>query len=155
MPIGFDDLFAVRGIREKLPRRAEGNRQSGRNHIPHEEFLNRPTMNMNDQPTPEADAEIRRLRALFPEILKNLESGACVADCSLEFLERIPNEVKLMVTELRRKCDEARAQLESERELADRLALQLKPLLIATWREKSPSKAELAMEAWKEARRKS
>lgn len=109
-------------------------------------------MNMNDQPTPEADAEIRRLRALFPEILKNLESGACVADCSLEFLERIPNEVKLMVTELRRKCDEARAQLESERELADRLAEALRPLLIATWREKQPSKAELAFAAWKEAR---
>ena len=54
-----------------------------------------------------------------------------------------------IVTEQR---DEAREQLDAERALADRLALQLKPLLIATWREKSPSKAELAMEAWKEAR---
>ena len=41
--------------------------------------------------------------------------------------------------------DEAREQRDAERALADRLALQLKPLLIATWREKSPTKAELAM----------
>ena len=56
---------------------------------------------------------------------------------------------------LERERDEAREQLDAERALADRLALQLKPLLIATWREKSPSKAELAMEAWREARHES
>ena len=55
-----------------------------------------------------------------------------------------------IVTEQR---DEAREQLTAERALANRLASQLKPLLIATWREKSPSKAELAMEAWEEARK--
>lgn len=41
---------------------------------------------------------------------------------------------------------------DAERALADRLAEVLRPLLIATWREKQPSKAELAFAAWKEAR---
>jgi hypothetical protein len=52
-------------------------------------------------------SEIRRLRALFPEILRNLESGDCVADCSLEFLEQIPNEVKLVTRRHKRELSEA------------------------------------------------
>jgi len=41
----------------------------------------------------------------------------------------------------------------AERALADRLALRLQPLLIATWRETPPTKAELAFAAWEEARK--
>lgn len=55
-------------------------------------------------------SEIQRLRALFPEILRNLESGDCVVDCSLEFLEQIPNEVKHVVGRLKRERDEARRE---------------------------------------------
>jgi hypothetical protein len=47
---------------------------------------------------------------------------------------------------------ELRGKLERERALADRLAEALRPLLISTFREKQPSKAELAFTAWKEAR---
>ena len=51
-----------------------------------------------------------------------------------------------------RERDEAREKLEAERALADRLALQLNPLLIFTWRQLPPTKAELAFYAWEEAR---
>jgi hypothetical protein len=59
-------------------------------------------------------------------------------------LDRLKAEL-IAVTEQR---DEAREKLATERALADRLALQLEPLLIATWKEKPPTKAELAFEAW-------
>jgi chromosome segregation ATPase len=52
---------------------------------------------------------------------------------------------------LKRERDEAREKLEAERALADRLALQLEPLLIFTWRQLPPTKAELAFYAWEEA----
>jgi hypothetical protein len=63
-------------------------------------------------------------------------------------LDRLEAELTA-VTEQR---DEAREKLATERALADRLALQLEPLLIATWKEKPPTKAELAFEAWVDVR---
>ena len=49
-----------------------------------------------------ASLEIARLRAILPKILLSLESGACSPDCSLEFLELIPTEARLVVESLRR-----------------------------------------------------
>ena len=42
-------------------------------------------------------AENARLRAIFPKILEALNSGACSSDCSVEFMEQIPNEVRLVI----------------------------------------------------------
>jgi len=50
-------------------------------------------------------------------------------------------------------CCTLRCELDDERALADQLAARLEPLLIHTWRETPPTKAELAFEAWKEARK--
>ena len=47
-------------------------------------------------------SETERLRAIFPKILEALESGGCSADCSIEFMEKIPNEVWLVVRKLKR-----------------------------------------------------
>jgi hypothetical protein len=45
-------------------------------------------------------AENARLRAIFPKILEALNSGACSSDCSVEFMEQIPDEVRLVVGRL-------------------------------------------------------
>jgi hypothetical protein len=58
------------------------------------------------------------------------------------------DRLKAELTAVTEQRDEAREKLATERALADRLALQLEPLLIATWKEKPPTKAELAFEAW-------
>ncbi len=47
------------------------------------------------------------LRAIFPKILEALESGACAATCSVDFLREIPREVKLVRQRLERERDEA------------------------------------------------
>ena len=69
--------------------------------------------------------------------------------------EQLQNELeeqaRLLGMSAERECD-LRGELERERALADRLAEALRPLLISTFREKQPSKAELAFTAWKEAR---
>ena len=52
--------------------------------------------------------EIVRLRAIFPEVLSRLGSGACAPDCSIEFLLQIPNEVGLVVDELKRETSTLR-----------------------------------------------
>lgn len=36
------------------------------------------------------------LRAIFPKVLEALESGACAATCSVDFLREIPREVRLV-----------------------------------------------------------
>jgi hypothetical protein len=46
------------------------------------------------------------LRAIFPKILEALESGACAATCSVDFLREIPREVKLVRQRLERERDE-------------------------------------------------
>ena len=51
---------------------------------------------------PSGAASCSRLRAIFPKILEALESGACAAECSEEFLEAIPEEVRLVVSKLKR-----------------------------------------------------
>ena len=49
-------------------------------------------------------SELGELRALFPAICAALGNGACCSpDSSIEFLERIPGEVKAVVDELRSK----------------------------------------------------
>lgn len=45
--------------------------------------------------------ENKRLRAIFPKILAALESGGCSPNCSIEFLEEIPREVRLVVKKLK------------------------------------------------------
>jgi len=42
------------------------------------------------------------LREIFPKILEALESGACAATCSVDFLREIPREVKLVRQRLER-----------------------------------------------------
>jgi hypothetical protein len=49
----------------------------------------------------ELESENARLRAIFPRILEALQSGACTPDCSVEFLEMIPNEVAGIMRKLR------------------------------------------------------
>ena len=98
------------------------------------------------------------LRAVAQGLNINLDLEVAIvclnhAADKIEELERERDEqCRLLGMSAERECD-LRGMLDRERALADRLALQLKPLLIATWREKSPSKAELAMEAWEEARK--
>lgn len=53
-----------------------------------------------------AEAEVARLRAIFPEVLRRLRSGACAPDCSPEFLEQIPNEVGAVTDALRARVAE-------------------------------------------------
>jgi hypothetical protein len=43
------------------------------------------------------ERENARLRAIFPKILEALQSGACSPDCSIEFMQQIPNEVRLVI----------------------------------------------------------
>lgn len=50
--------------------------------------------------------EVQQLRAIFPEILKALQSGSCAPDCSIEFLREIPREVQLVTTALRARVAE-------------------------------------------------
>ena len=57
------------------------------------------------------------LRAIFPKVLEALESGACAATCSVDFLREIPREVKLVRQRLERERDEARFDLAFRREL--------------------------------------
>jgi len=56
--------------------------------------------------------EISRLRAIFPKILEELQSGACTEDCSIEFLELIPNEVGMVMNKLERKLESSTKALE-------------------------------------------
>jgi hypothetical protein len=50
----------------------------------------------------EARRERDDLREIFPKILEALESGACAATCSVDFLREIPREVKLVRQRLER-----------------------------------------------------
>lgn len=53
-----------------------------------------------------------RLRAVFPAILKALGNSAfCSPDSSVEFLEEIPNEVRLYVGRLKYERDQMEAAL--------------------------------------------
>ncbi len=48
----------------------------------------------------------KKLRAIFPEILKRLKSGGCAPECSIEFLAMIADEVGLVTEELRARVAE-------------------------------------------------
>ena len=56
------------------------------------------------------ERERNDLREIFPMILVSLESGACAATCSVDFLKKIPKEVRLVRQRLERERDEARGQ---------------------------------------------
>jgi chromosome segregation ATPase len=56
------------------------------------------------------------LRDIFPKILIALQSGNCAADCSVDFLQEIPKEVRLVRQRLERERDEAREQGNDMRE---------------------------------------
>jgi hypothetical protein len=60
-----------------------------------------------------AREETERLRSVFPRILESLGNGAaCSTDVSLEFIEQIPDEVRLELAALRSRADdEERAKL--------------------------------------------
>jgi hypothetical protein len=98
---------------------------------------------MNTQPNPETDDSKWEL---------SLKNGftPLIEYCYANDMAKIERELAAVTAQR----DEAREQLAAERALADRLASQLKPLLIATWREKPPTKAGLAFYAWVEARSK-
>jgi hypothetical protein len=59
------------------------------------------------------------LRDIFPEILIALQSGNCAADCSVDFLQEIPKEVRLVRQSLERELDEARGELAAVTEQRD------------------------------------
>jgi hypothetical protein len=61
-------------------------------------------------------AERDALRAIFPEILRRLRSGACAPDCSVEFLRHIPDEVGLVADALRARVAELTKWEERARE---------------------------------------
>ena len=56
------------------------------------------------------ERERNDLREIFPMILVSLKSGACAATCSVDFLRKIPKEVRLVRERLERERDEARGQ---------------------------------------------
>ena len=66
------------------------------------------------------ERERNDLREIFPMILVSLKSGACAATCSVDFLRKIPKEVRLVRERLEHERDEARGQRDASREeLAD------------------------------------
>ena len=61
-----------------------------------------------------------QLRAVFPQICAALGNGAfCTPTVSVGFLESIPNEVQLVVAELRARAERAEAELATERARLD------------------------------------
>ena len=65
-------------------------------------------------------AECDQLRAVFPKVCAALANGAfCTPTVSVGFIESIPNEVQLVVAELRARADRAEADLAKERARLD------------------------------------
>jgi chlorite dismutase len=50
------------------------------------------------------------LKDIFPQILIALQSGGCTADCSVNFLQEIPKEVRLVRERLERELAEEREE---------------------------------------------
>jgi len=70
----------------------------------------------------EIEQENTRLRAVFPKILEAIGSGACSNDSSVEFLERIPDDVALVMRRLTRERNESRWIAELYRQVMDKLS---------------------------------
>ena len=69
-------------------------------------------------------AERDQLRAVFPQICAAIGNGAfCMPTVSVGFIESIPNEVQLVVAELRARAERAEAELAAERDKAERYRL--------------------------------
>jgi len=58
----------------------------------------------------EAREQLDALKDIFPQILIALQSGNCTADCSVNFLQEIPKEVRLVRERLERELAEAREE---------------------------------------------
>ena len=96
-------------------------------------------------------AERDQLRAIFPRICAALGNGAfCTPTVSVGFIESIPNEVQLVVDQLRSDCENETkwaahylAQAIADKARAERLALALKDA-ISTY---DPSRKETLVSA--------
>ena len=53
----------------------------------------------------DAERELAQIRAIFPKILDSLKSGFCSETCSIDFLNEIPKEVRLVKEQLERERD--------------------------------------------------
>ena len=73
----------------------------------------------------EARGQRDALKDIFPRILIALQSGNCAADCSVDFLQEIPKEVRLVRERLQRERDEARGQLSAAKREAEYLATSI------------------------------
>ena len=69
----------------------------------------------------EAREQRDALKDIFPRILIALQSGNCTADCSVDFLQMIPQEVRLVRKRLQRERDEARAERDRLKEVMTRI----------------------------------
>ena len=116
------------------------------------------------------ERELAVLREIFPKILDALGNGSgCLPSCSVEFMQWIPNEVRLVVNGLKRELEQkrqdrkqaeldvcralgerndARKELDRERQLSDRLGICLDDLQY----EHDPMKARGAFKEWQESR---
>jgi hypothetical protein len=72
--------------------------------------------------TDSQSSEVVRLRSIFPKILEALQSGACSSDCSVEFMEMIPNEVAMVLKKIKRERDLYKAWARKFRDLLAPLA---------------------------------
>jgi hypothetical protein len=58
------------------------------------------------------ERELAVLREIFPKILDALGNGSgCLPSCSVEFMQWIPNEVRIVVTGLKRELKQEREQI--------------------------------------------
>ena len=71
-------------------------------------------------------AERDQLRSVFPQICAAIGNGAfCTPAVSIGFIESIPNEVQLVVAELRERAKRAEAELAAERARLEYLSLSM------------------------------
>ena len=65
----------------------------------------------------DAERELAAIRAIFPKILDSLESGFCSETCSIDFLNEIPKEVRLVKERLERERDAAQKAMGDARDV--------------------------------------
>ncbi len=65
----------------------------------------------------DAERELAAIRAIFPKILDSLKSGFCSETCSIDFLNEIPKEVRLVKERLERERDAAQKAMGDARDV--------------------------------------